>query len=88
MTIEGTAQWKLEKAQEYPKETHNLKAERELNALADYIKNLPNDHPLFLSMMFFWERENPNAEIISAKEQDMIRSCGYHPGKSAPTIYR
>jgi hypothetical protein len=75
--IEGTAQWRSDKAQEYPEDIHNLKAEKALNALADYIKSLPNDHSLFLSMVFFWERENPNAEIISADEDDMIRIYGY-----------
>jgi hypothetical protein len=77
LSIEGTAQWRSEKAQEYPQDTHNLTAEKALNALADYIKSLPNDHPLFLSMMFFWDRENPNAEIISAEENDIIRTYGY-----------
>lgn len=75
--IEGTAQWRSDKAQKYPKETHNLTAEKALNALADHIKSLPNDHPLFLSMMFFWDRENPNAEIIAAEENDIIRTYGY-----------
>jgi len=76
-SIEGTADWRARKANEYPDDAiRNLDAEKSLIALAEYIRNLPGDHPLFSTMTKAWENDNV-PESAQEDENEYTRMYGF-----------
>jgi hypothetical protein len=75
--IENTADWRKQKAYEYPDDAaRNLSAQKSLLALAEYIRNLPSDHPLFLAIAKAWINDNTPESAIE-DENAYIRMYGF-----------
>lgn len=79
MNIEGTAEWRRTKAQEYPQsEKINLEASNELDKLAAWVEKLPESHPIFEA---YWNITDETEMEIFNNE---VRSYGYQNQSETP----
>jgi hypothetical protein len=73
--FENSAEWRREKAHEYPDDHRNLKAAEQLDALANSVVNVSAACATQYAELFSGES---GAHRAVEEEQEMIRSVGFH----------
>jgi hypothetical protein len=62
--IENTAEWRREKAVQYPDDERNQQCAESLDRLAAEVRVLADNHPLFLRLLHLWQVSLNPSEII------------------------
>lgn len=71
VTIQGSANWRAQKAAEYPDDGRNLESSRSLQSLADKLERLPADHPKLHGSWWALFKQLPGdkeADLLTATE--------------------
>lgn len=79
-TIESTADWRLQKAREYPDDARNEACAIRLRQVIDVVAGLPKNHPLFSKLTLANEL---NGEGWSERENQFLSRWGFYPDESA-----
>lgn len=75
LAVEGTADWRAQKAEEYPHDTRNARSAEALSNLALRLRQLPADHPKFTALWWLWYR--PKSEAIESIENLVTEESRY-----------
>lgn len=67
---EFQAEWRREKAAEYPDDERNLNCALSLELLATQLKAMPDDHPSFQKLALFWDDPDVSFEVTTEADID------------------
>ena len=68
MDIVSTADWRREKAEEYPDDERNERSADALVNLTEYVKGLDDNHPIFQAFEYFSDEDTDDDAIVSTTE--------------------
>ena len=90
-TIEGAADWRLQKADEYSHDTRNERSAQALAKLAQNFRKLSADEPLVVFYEELWNGAATYLEDLdefSSTEGDMIKKYGFdEPEDGEPLVF-
>lgn len=79
MSLEGTADWRMRKAEEFPDDERNTTAAHELRKLAEGVAELDDDEYPLPQLAALCDRlGDENGVRASEIEQELARQVGFH----------
>ena len=73
--VEHQAEWRAQKAEEYPDDAaRNIAASEDLLALADSLKSIAGDDPLWLACV---AHDDDDALLLSERESEVLGGIGF-----------
>lgn len=76
--VEDQAEWRAQKAEEYPHDAdRNLRASEDLLALANSLKGIADDNPLWLAYACVVHDDNNGALLLCERESEVLGDIGF-----------